>query len=134
MKIDVDSAVWDETPTTSTDWSVTIWPKGLLNFSSGATARFGLTKEGRRVKMGYIAAQKLLLFKIVDDENESGTIKVAARQKGAVVSARGSLDKFGVPYEGPSTRYPLIYDEEGNILAAQLDKGAIVTKTAKDKK
>lgn len=133
MKIDMSAAKWDTSPSQTTGEFVSIWPKGLINFSTGATSRYDLTKEDRKVLVGYIEDKNLLLFKIVDGDTP-GAVRLIARQKGAVAQIRGTLERFGISFTESTVRYPIERVEGGGdavILAAKINEGMSVKKTRK---
>jgi len=127
--INLDSVEWDEAPTASAAYTLTIWPRGLLNFSADSVKRFELEKYPA-VRIGLDKKHGLLVFQFLDDVNLPGAIKTAKRQKGIVVSAKGTLLKFGVSTDKPSRRYPLEYDETPGVLAIDLSKGVNVGRSA----
>ena len=129
--INLDSVEWDESPTASAAYTLTIWPRGLLNFSADSVKRFDLEKYPA-VRIGLDKKRNLLVFQFLDDINTPGAIKTARRQKGIVISAKGTLLKFGVSTEKPSRRFPLEFGETPGVLAINLDKGVDVGRSSAD--
>ena len=129
--INLDSVEWDESPTASAAYTLTIWPRGLLNFSEDSVKRFDLEKYPA-VRIGLDKKRNLLVFQFLDDINTPGAIKTARRQKGIVISAKGTLLKFGVSTEKPSRRFPLEFGETPGVLAINLDKGVDVGRSLTD--
>ncbi|WP_243312356.1 hypothetical protein [Fundidesulfovibrio agrisoli] len=122
MKISLDAIEWDNSPPTGSSYTITIWPRGLINFSADAVNRFELKKKPF-VKLGYIRERKLLVFKFLDEQSEQGALPATERQKGIIVSARGTLDKFSVDFEGKTMRYPLEEDTDSGLFVANLNDG-----------
>lgn len=129
--INLDAVEWDEAPTASAAYTLTIWPRGLLNFSADSVKRFELDKYPA-VRIGLDKKNGMLVFQFLDDVNLPGAIKTTKRQKGLVVSAKGTLLKFGVSTDKPSKRFPLEYGETSGVLAIDLNKGVNVGRTSTD--